>query len=176
MFLSSLIGGVIAFVWGFISWVIIPWHTATISHFQDTAAVSAALAQNAPTDGVYIYHPMENQYTMEDNMPFVFASINRAHVHEKQFTPMMRGFVIQVLAAFFISWLLIHSRSRRYWDLVTISAVIGLVGGIIAYLPAWNWWGTPASYTIVGLIDLVITWFLAGLGMSKIIAKVKVPK
>lgn len=175
IFLSSLVGGVIAFIWGFISWVVIPWHTATMNHFQDSEAVSDVLARNAPVDGVYVYHPMESQYP-DDGVPFVFASISREHAHQKQMIPLLRSFIIQVVAAFFISWLLVHTKSRKYWDLVTISAVIGLVAGILAYLPAWNWWGTSAGYTIVGMIDLVITWFLAGLGMAKFIEKIKVPK
>ncbi len=170
LFLSSLLGGAVAFIWGFVSWVIIPWHN--MHHFQDAETVAEVLAQNAPVDGIYVYHPMET-HSYSDGMPFVFASINRAHVQEKQMLPLIRSFVIQVIAAFFISWLLVHTKSRKYWDLVTISAVIGLVGGILSYLPAWNWWGTPAGYTIVGLIDSVITWFLAGLVMAKVLIKVK---
>lgn len=176
VFLSSLVGGVIAFVWGFISWVIIPWHAATLKHFNDSEAVCAALSQNASEDGVYIYHPMENQYSQDDNMPFVFASINRMHASQKQTMPMIRSFITLVVAAFLISWVLVHAKSRRYWDLVTYSAVIGLIIGILAYVPLWNWWGIAGSFTMVGVIDTVITWFLAGLGMAKFIERVKVPK
>ncbi|HSX03489.1 MAG TPA: DUF1761 domain-containing protein [Rhabdochlamydiaceae bacterium] len=175
VFLSSFLGGAIAFVWGFISWVVIPWHTASMHRFQDTQVVSEVLAQNAPVDGIYVFHPKQHRSSTE-NAPFVFASINRTHMNEKQSLPMVRSFIIQVIVAFFISWVLVHTKSRKYWDLVTISAVLGLIGGMMSYLPAWNWWGTPIGYTLVGLIDLVITWFLAGLGMAKLLEKVKVPK
>lgn len=175
VFLSSIVGGVVAFVWGFISWVIIPWHSADMHRFQDVEAVADVVAQNAPVDGIYMYHPMEMQSSY-DGMPFIFTSVNRAHAQEKQTLPLIRGFIIQVVSAFFISWLLIRTKSRKYWDLVTVSAVIGLVAGILTYLPAWNWWGIPTGYAAVGLIDSVITWFLAGLVMAKFLEKVKAPK
>src|ERR1044071_3358555 len=51
--LGALIGGVTSFVWNAISWMALPWHHATYKPFADEDAVTRALLQHAPTDGVY---------------------------------------------------------------------------------------------------------------------------
>jgi hypothetical protein len=176
LFLSSIIGGVIAFIWGFVSWMVVPWHSAHMHRFDDPEAVVETLAQNAPADGIYVYNPKEMLDDSSGTVPFVFASINRTHAQHKPAVPLIRSLVFQVVAAFFVSWILIRIKSRKYWDLVTISALIGLISAILSDLPAWNWWGIPGTYAIIGLLDAVIGWFLAGLGMARIIEKVKTPR
>ena len=44
---GGIFGGIILFVWGFISWVVLPWHTITLNKFKDEAAVEQALTANA---------------------------------------------------------------------------------------------------------------------------------
>jgi hypothetical protein len=30
----------------------------------------------------------------------------------------------------------------------------------------WNWWNVPFGFTIVNVIDLCVTWFIAGLVLA----------
>lgn len=169
--LSSLIGALIAFCWGIISWVVIPWHMNNIHRFQNANQVSALFIDNAPENGIYVLHPMECS-TANPGEPekcaFIFASVKKMHMQDNQYIHLLYGFFIQLLSAVFITWLLLNAKPQRYWDRVTFVAVIGLIAGVLAFLPAWNWWGFPVSYTAVGIIDLVIGWFLAGLAMAKL--------
>src|SRR2546423_13028687 len=50
---GTLAAGLTFFVWQTISNVAIPWHTATMSEFQNSAAAVQAIKAAAPTNGVY---------------------------------------------------------------------------------------------------------------------------
>jgi len=46
--LSSLLAGVVLFIWSFFSWAVLPWHNAVANQFSDEVAISQALKANAP--------------------------------------------------------------------------------------------------------------------------------
>lgn len=184
---ASLLGGFIAFVWSFVSWMVIPWHMNNLHRFENPVQVSEAIKQNAPTDGVYVLHPMEtcpqdsmgqmNEAMCDPQAPFVFACVKRVPLFTGQMSHLIYALIIEFIAGFFICWLLVNSKSHRgYWDRVTFVTIIALVAGILVYLPGWNWWGFPVSYTAIGMLDLVIAWFLAGLAISKLIRDTKPSK
>lgn len=52
IFIATLVGAVVAFFWGFISWQLLPWHQ--MNHFKDDAAVAKAISENAPRHGLYV--------------------------------------------------------------------------------------------------------------------------
>src|SRR5438094_7933582 len=52
--LGGLIGGLVLFAWGVVSWMLLPWHLATLEKFKDEANVAQALTANAPKSGVYL--------------------------------------------------------------------------------------------------------------------------
>ena len=41
--LLSVLAGVVLFVWGFISWAVLPWHNMVANKFTSKAAVTQAL-------------------------------------------------------------------------------------------------------------------------------------
>ena len=47
-FLAVAAGGAILFAWSFISWMVLPWHNATLKKFTSEETVSLALLDNAP--------------------------------------------------------------------------------------------------------------------------------
>jgi hypothetical protein len=46
---------------------------------------------------------------------------------------------------------------------------IGLVIGLAGNLPHCNWFGLPALYTVLQIMDSVIMWFLAGLVLARLV-------
>jgi len=53
LLLGTVLGGLIVFAWGAISWMVLPWHAATLQAFTNEAAVSKVIQANAPQPGVY---------------------------------------------------------------------------------------------------------------------------
>ncbi len=89
--LSALLGGIVLFLWGFISHEVLPLYKNSLVQFKSEEAVTQAIVANAPAPGVYFmpYVPQEAkgmspdelkaaQQTATDKLkrgPFVFASV-----------------------------------------------------------------------------------------------------
>src|SRR5690348_5584587 len=51
---GAVAGAIVVFLWGFVSWMVLPWHEKTFSAFQNEEFVGWTLKENAPTKGIYI--------------------------------------------------------------------------------------------------------------------------
>ena len=50
---AAALGAMILFVWGMISWMLLPWHTETLGQLPDEDRVVAALRDTGTASGVY---------------------------------------------------------------------------------------------------------------------------
>lgn len=176
---GAFVGGVIAFGWSFVSWVILPWHDLTIHKFSNQEFVAWVMKENAPKSGVYIapYHETDTLNLTSDEIkhnidlqknamikgPFVFAQVNLQGMDPTRPQLYVISFFIQFVGAGLISWILMQLGDHGYGKRLMTTILIGLTVGILGLMPSWNWFGAGGTYTLVGMADLVVTWFLAGL-------------
>jgi hypothetical protein len=73
-----------------------------------------------------------------------------------------------MFAALLLTWMLLQTTGLSYARRVTFVAIAGLTASVIADLPYWNWYGFPALYTAINLIDYTLTWLLAGAVIAKV--------
>lgn len=180
--LGGLVGGLALFVWGVVSYMVLPWHTAVLSKFTDEAAVAQALSAHAATSGMYILpnpHKVEpgmteaqRQAAEEDGMtrmmsgPFMFASVGLQGARNRG-QAMGLNVLGNILSALLVTWLLLQTSARSYWGRVGFVVMLAFTTCIIAYVPYWIWWNFSASFTLVEFADHVIGWFLVGLVLAK---------
>lgn len=180
---GAVIGGIILFAWGMVSWMVLPWHNMTLQRFSDEDTVAAVISANAPDDGVYIYPgevdisgmSAEGKKAAGEAMlqkmkagPFIFATFKKAGA-ESMIRPLVRGVLINVLSALVLSILILMSTIESYWGRVRLVVIFALGAGFLILLPYWNWWNISAGYTVVSLLDLVIGCFFAGLALAKVL-------
>lgn len=180
--LGAILGGLTAFVWSFISWSLLPWHLNQYRSFQNEDEVSAVTSSHAPESGIYLLPMGPSQEGMNAEQkkaameirtqkmqkgPLMFASIQRAGFGSFP-RVLLTQVCYQVLAALLLTWLLLQTAGLSYARRVTFLAVTGLAASVIADLPYWNWYGFPAPYTAINLIDYTLTWLLAGLVIAKV--------
>ena len=182
LILGTILGGLMAFVWSSVSWELLGWHEKTLVSFQNDDEVSVLIASHAPKDGTYILPgmPPTEGMTAEQQKAAKAALMERmqkgpimiAAVRRGGFGSFARGLIIQVLslmaAAFLLTWLLLQTSGLSYRKRVMFIAIAGLAASVIVDLPNWNWWGFSGVYTAVNLIDVTITWLLAGLVIAKV--------
>ena len=182
LLLGTILGGIAAFVWSSISWIVLPWHEKPLLHFQNEDEVSAIIASHAPESGIYLLPagPSQEGMTAEQKKaaqaavmekmqkgPIMFAAVRRGG-----FGSYANGLIIQFLsllcAAFLLTWLLLQTRGLNYARRVLFLAIVGLAAGVIVSLPDWNWWGFSGLYTAVNLADFTLMWLFAGLVIAKV--------
>src|SRR3989442_1654297 len=79
LLLGGILGGLVLFAWGVVSWMLLPWHLATLEKFKDEAKVAQALTANATKSGVYL---LPNVHKHEPGLPA--AKAKRAEAKGKK--------------------------------------------------------------------------------------------
>jgi hypothetical protein len=163
--LLSLVAGLVLFVWGFISWALLPWHMLVANKFTNEAAVSQVLKENSPRAGVY-YLP----YSEKDHGPNqvgAFANVLPQGAEMNMGKQMAVGLITQIVSAFLVLCLLGMTGGLSCWGKVGFISLTGLTIGFVSHAPYWNWFGFPAPYIGVTIVDTLIGWTLAGLAVAK---------
>lgn len=178
---AALVGGCIVFIWGMISWMVLPWHRHCLKKFSNESTVATVIKKNVSEDGIYIlpntfsysegtsHSEMTKGMKMMEEGPFVFASVKVHGVGKMSAKPFVISLIIQIIGAFIVTWMLMKTKGLTFWRQVGFFTLFGLGVGILGLLPAWNWWGFSFSYVLVGIVDTAIGWFLAGLGVAKLL-------
>lgn len=138
----------------------------TIKSFKNDQVVQLSLLQNIDSKepAIYVVPGLENK---EAPGPFALIALSPMGLKMSPWM-MLRGLVTQILIAFFITWLLMQTSGLGYWGKVKFVTVAGGVITGIAATQNWNWWGFGVDYTVVMVLDQIISWFFGGLVLAKI--------
>lgn len=180
----AIFGGLIVFVWGMLSWMVLPWHQKSLHQFKDEQKVYEVIAENAPVSGIYI---LPNTYAHADGMsyleinkqmveqkermtkgPIIFASVYLEGIEAMNIKCLVVSLLIQIIGAGMITWMLLQTKLTTYRKRVVFVTSVGLLVGILGLLPPWNSFGFSTYYTLALMVDLVVGWFLAGLAIGKL--------
>lgn len=78
--LAVFLCGIVMFVWGIASWMVLPWHENAANRFADESEVAEVIRKNAPEAGIYWlpfadenYEAGENQ---RKNSPKITAAVS----------------------------------------------------------------------------------------------------
>lgn len=162
---GAIIGGLIFFVWSFVSWMVLPWHKGNLQTFKSERQMRSVISENCKTDGIYMMPSKEEDM---GKGPRVFASVTLKP--SGSIVPhIVIGLINNLVSAFFIAWMLTCVSCTAYFSRVIYVTGFGLVAWLINIVPAWNWWGYSPSWIGVELADNLIGWFLAGLAMAGLV-------
>jgi hypothetical protein len=182
LILGGIVGGLVAFIWSTLSWVVLPVHQATFLRFKDEAVVTAAIAANASGSGVYLLpnaHANVGDLTREQLKEREAAAAKQWRsgpsallvVRTGGMTSIGKNMVTQlatlIAAGLLLAWLVSRTSGLRFWGKVGFVVVVAVTGGVLTNIPDWNWWGYSTSYTAAAFVDLAVGWFLGGLVIAK---------
>ena len=178
---AAVVGGLIVFIWSFLSWMVFPWHQKCLGKFTNQSEVASVIANNAPHSGVYVlpntfshkegtsHHEMQQAQKMMQNGPYMFASVKLEGVGKMTVKPFIFSLVIQIVGAFIVIWMLMQTKGLTFRQRVGFVTLFGFAVAFLSQLPEWNWWGLPFGHVVINMADFVIGWFLAGLAIVKML-------
>jgi hypothetical protein len=178
--IGGIVGGVILFGWSFLAWVILPLHEPTLHKISDEEAVVSALQSHLGEKGVYALRKnpgMNDKAAMDAWTEKVKRGPNGLIAYDPAGSdPMMPGqmavgLVLDILAAWIACWFLARSIALNapYLARVAYCGMFGVFISVFSHLMAWNWMGFPVDYTSAMIIDSMVSWILAGLGIAAIV-------
>lgn len=163
---AGIIGGIIVWIWYAVSWMALPWHQTTIHHFTNEMAVAQVIKENAPVSGIYL---MPNPHTVkEQKSPMMFSSVYLSGMPSSMTNAIVISVIKDMVVAFFVAWMLLQAVQLGYFGRLCFVVVFALAAGISSQIALWNWWKFDTQFVLVGIADLLISWFCAGLVMAKI--------
>jgi hypothetical protein len=179
--LGTVLGGLTIFVWGALSWMVLPFNERMLLKFTDEEAMTAAIQANAPRSGIYhlpSHEPGEDEAAMNERMklgPTLFAAVRLAGVDPASPALYLKGLAIEMAGAFLMSALVLTLPGLGYWARVRAVTIVALIAGVIAHLPEWHWWGFSTQFTLTTIFNLVAAWFLTGLVIARFVSAPAAP-
>ena len=172
IFIATCVGAVVAFLWGFASWELLPWHQ--MGTFEDDAALSQAIKENTPEHGIYMLprrgaQGLDAQAITEG--PLVYAVIRPGSLDQPWLLSnhLVRSFFIQFLSSLILATTVYKIKATRFVSRASVGIVMGLFTGVSSTLPFWNWFELPTSRVLVHILDPFICWTLAGLCIAALL-------
>ena len=182
--LSTLLGGIVLFVWSAIAWMVIPWPGDPLRSFTNEEAILQTITANAPRSGNYLL-PNEpkrapgmtdEQYKATkqaamDRMtrgPMIFTAV-RLEPMGSMIKLMVIQFLTQLVLALIASFLLMQTTRRSYSRRVVFVAVCGVLIFLGGKMDEWIWWSFSNSYLLMEFGAIVVGWILAALVIAKLV-------
>jgi len=174
---GALLGGLVAFIWTNLSWMVLPWHQMTISTLPNEAPIAESLKNNVKESGLYML-PWTTDKTEEamaevnqkiKNGPFAYMVVHPNGFEMNKGKMMLFGLLSNILIAFMLTYLLTQTKGLSYIQKVGFVKMAAVAGALVVVVPNFIWWQFPLAYTLVTIVDTAFTWGFAGLAIGKIV-------
>ena len=166
--LGAVVGGIVLFLWGFASHVMLPLGDVGIREIAGEEPVLAAMRENIPEQGLYFFPGIgkpHGEATDEDWTrwnekakagPIGFMVYN-PRLEGEMMSPGQLGteLVNDVLLALIAAMLLAMAAGSLagFGARYALTLLLGAFGALVTNVPYWNWYGFPGSYTVAQLAD-----------------------
>ena len=180
LILAGIIGGVILWIWGLISWTVIPLYTPTMRNIPNEDVVVETLSEYLSIKSIYIFPglPKEDDQYSRDRWaekykrgPIGMIIYNPVGADPMMLGQFLIGFIIFAIASYIAAWFLSRSTAAMtsYLSRVTYCGMLGIFISLPTHLSAWNWMGYPFDFTTAMVADVVFGWIFAGLGIAGVV-------
>jgi hypothetical protein len=163
----ALAGGLVLFLWGNVSWMLLPFNEMSILTFTSDEPVRQAILANAPKDGMYLLPNQTGANAVTTTGPGMFAAIVRGGPPQSMVPQLAIHLVTQTLCALLMSWLLLQTSISTFGGRLCFVITAAVFLAVADYVPLWNWFGYSWAYTLTQMGDTVAGWFFAGLAIAR---------
>jgi hypothetical protein len=179
--IAAIVGGIVLFVWGFISHMVLPLGEVGIKTIPAAIEddVISELREGVSERGFYIFpgydmsgHPTpeetkawEAKYQAGPTGVLIYDPAGKPVLAPKQLlTELFSNIVAAAIAAYIIS-LIPGGFGRR----VVVAVLLGFFSWMVLSVPYWNWYGFPGDFIAAEGLDQLISWLLVGLVLAKMV-------
>jgi hypothetical protein len=179
--LGVVIGTAAYFIWGGVSWMVLPWHNSTMKSLPEETLITDTMKVVIKQPGLYFFPsdkpvsgpPIERQVWEEKYKAgpiglLIFSPTGRAPMDGGTFARAILGDLFVAAMVMFIFYAA-SGHCRSLLQRTGLAATLGLLAGLAVHYPYWNWFHFPCDVTVVGIADLVVGFALMGAAMAKFV-------
>jgi hypothetical protein len=176
--IAGLIGGIVFFVWGAVSHMMLPIGTMGMKLPTEQAAALTALAPTTQGTGVYEYPSIAPDKWNDEAAVKAFGESNKGSAyafviyqpggnpaHANMAPNLVKQFVSDTLSALVVAFVLALG-AFGFAKRVFISTALGAFSWLTVSVPYWNWYMFPTDFTVGNLLEQVLGWMLSGVAMA----------
>jgi hypothetical protein len=176
---GGLVGGIVFFLWGFVSHVVLPVGQMGIRSLPNEEPVLAAMREQIREPGLYFFPGMDMSRKLSDAEQKAWEEKYRTGpygilVYHPNGEQPMSGrqlgtqFGTDVVCALLIA-LLVSMTAVGYAGRVAASVLTGVFAWVSISVPHWNWYGFPTAFALGEGIDAIVACLLGGLVIAWIV-------
>ena len=166
MLIGALVGGIILFIWQFLSWSMLNVHGSELSYTPNQDQIMAVLSENLDEGSYFLPNVApgtpadQHQQYMEGQVGKPWAKISyHKSLDMGMGMNMFRGFIIDFVAVWLLCWILLKFAHLDFMTTLLTSLAVGAIGYFtISYLNSIWFEDSSMGY----LVDTVAQWGLTG--------------
>lgn len=174
LIIGALVGGIILFVWQFLTWGALNLHEAQQRYTPKQDSILAYLGSQFNEDGAYLmpsYAPgisteeMQKQMKATEGKPWAQVIYHKSMPGmNKMFMNMGRGLLVDVFIVWLLCWLLVKIPSPSFSTIFLGSIGTGIIVFLNAPYTMHIWYG---SFDLMAhFVDTLVAWGLTGLWLG----------
>jgi len=169
--IAIVVAGVILFAWQFLSWSMLNIHSGEMQYTENQDAIMETLSTNISAEGTYFVpqpvpssskEEQEAYYKEMTGQPWATVTYHKSMSADMTMN-MIRGFLVDLVAAFLLIWLLGKIESLTFGTALLGSLGVGFIGYLtIPYMNAIWFEGNSWGY----LMDTIAQWGITGVWLG----------
>ena len=170
--IAALVGGIIIFIWQFLSWSLINLHQPTQQHTPKQEAIMNFLNSQQLEEGGYFMpglpdnastDEMEQLMKESEGKPWASIQYHKA-MNTNMVMNMIRGLLVNIIAVFLLCWILVRMAAPSFGTILTASLFTGFIVFLNAPYTNFIWYDGFDIWA--HLADAVISWGACGLWLA----------
>ena len=172
--IGSIVGGIIVFLWQFLSWMKLPIHSGEAKYTPAQTEILNSLSASIKEDGMYMLPTVQPGASMEDHEKLMKENdgkpratlIYRSNYKIDMVRPMIRGFLVDLVLVFLLIYIITRAGTPTAMRIFAASIALGLFTFLVGPYTMHNWFQTPTEAYTGHLIDAFVTWGLVGIWLG----------
>lgn len=170
--IGAIVGGLIIFIWQFLSFALINFHKPAQQYTDKQDAIMNFLNSQQLPEGGYIIPSLPDNATMEDHeqlmktaegKPWANIQYHNA-LNTNMVMNMVRGFLVNVIIVWLFCWLVGRMKVTGFGTIVASALVVGLIVFLNGPYTGHIWYQFFDIWAHLG--DAVLSWGLTGLWLA----------
>ena len=169
--IGAIVGGIIIFIWQFLSWTLINLHQPAQQYTEKQEAVMAVLNSNLEEGGYYMPAIPENssladhEKAMTESMGKPWATIQYHKALEDNMTMnMVRGLLVNIIIVWLACWIFLRLHKPTFSTILTASLFIGLIVFLNSAYTMHIWYQTFDLWA--HFVDSILSWGVCGFWLA----------
>ena len=166
--LFALVGGIIIFVWQFISFAIPNFHKAGMEYTPMQDEILSSIEKSGLEEGMYMLGQPDPDLSKEEYDAAMqkyegkpWAVLNYQEVNSSAMAMnMIRGFIIAILTSLIFFWLITQMKDPTVWKRIFLGISVGFIGFLFVPYTNFIWFREPDIWAY--MLDGVAPWAILG--------------